>query len=359
VLHLLARPTPVGDSPEDDLARVLRRIEGAFSLLVLTPDGIVAARDPCGFRPLALGRLGDAHCVASETCAFDLVGAEYIRDVLPGEMVTLTPDGAVRSRRYVSDDRVRRAHCVFEHIYFSRPDSRVFEGHVHAIRRALGRQLAVEHPADAEVVVPVPDSGNSAALGFAEESGIPLDHGFIRNHYVGRTFIRPEASDRSNRVEIKLNPVAQVVRGRRIVVVDDSIVRGTTARSRVAQLRRSGAREIHLRITCPPHRFGCYYGIDFPEREELIAANRSPDEIADFVGVDSLGYLSVDGLLEATGRAPSDFCTACFTGEYPLPVPAPLDKHAHERPGAVRTASARLAAVTAPVAAGRTRRSGD
>jgi amidophosphoribosyltransferase len=356
VLHLLARP---GVADDDPLARALRRLEGAFSLLVLTPDALVAARDPQGFRPLALGRLGDAHCVASETCAFDLVGAEYVRDIEPGELCTLTPDGRVRSRSFVPPGAVRRAHCIFEHIYFARPDSRVFEGHVHAIRKNLGRQLAVEHPADADVVVPVPDSGNAAALGFAEASRIPLDHGFIRNHYVGRTFIRPEASDRANRVEIKLNPVAEVVRGRRVVVVDDSIVRGTTARSRVAQLRRAGAREIHLRITCPPHRFGCFYGIDFPAREHLIAAQRSVAEVADFLGVESLGYLSVEGMLEATGRAPSEFCTACFTGEYPLPVAAPLDKLAHERRGTVRPASGRAPAVSAPVAAGRHPRAAD
>ena len=350
LLHLLARPGAPG---EDPLVTALRRIEGAFSLLVLTPQGLVAARDPQGFRPLALGRLGDVHCVASETCAFDLVGAEYVRDIEPGEVATLTPDGRVRSRSFVPPEAVRRAHCIFEHIYFARPDSLVFEGHVHAIRKALGRQLAREHPADADVVVPVPDSGNAAALGFADESRLPLDHGFIRNHYVGRTFIRPEASDRANRVEIKLNPVADVVRGRRLVVVDDSIVRGTTARSRVAQLRRAGAREIHLRITCPPHRFGCYYGIDFPARDQLVAATRSVEEIAEFLGVESLGYLSVEGMLEAAGRPPSEFCTACFTGEYPLAVPEPLDKHAHEGRGAVRPASGRVAAVTASVASGR------
>ncbi len=351
LLHLLAHTSE--PELEEALAGALRRIEGAFSLLFLTPDGIIAARDPQGFRPLALGRLGDTHCVASETCAFDLVGAEYVRDVEPGEMVTISNDGRIRSRSYVPPAEVRRAHCIFEHIYFARPDSRVFEGHVHSIRKQLGRQLAIEAPVEGDVVIAVPDSGNAAALGYAEQSGIPLDHGFIRNHYVGRTFIRPQAADRSNRVEIKLNPVSDVVRGKRVVVVDDSIVRGTTARSRVAQLRRAGAREIHLRITCPPHRFGCYYGIDFPEPSQLIASNRTARAIADELGVESVGYLTTEGMLESTGRAPSDYCTACFTGEYPLPVPAPLDKHAHESKGGVRPASGRLAAVPAPVASGR------
>jgi amidophosphoribosyltransferase len=331
ILHLLARPPAAGEPEPDPLVRALRRIAGAFSLLVLTPQALVAARDPQGFRPLALGRLGETHCVASETCAFDLIGAEYVRDVEPGEMVTLTPDGRVRSRTFAPADAIRRAHCIFEHIYFARPDSRVFGGHVHQVRTALGRALAHEHPAAADLVIPVPDSGNAAALGFSQASGLPLDHGFIRNHYVGRTFIQPEAGTRGQQVEIKLNAVTDVVRGKRLVVVDDSIVRGTTARSRVVQLRRAGAREIHLRITCPPHRFGCYYGIDFPDRAHLIAADRTPAEVADCLGADSLGYLSESGMLAAAGRVPSDFCTACFTGRYPVPVDAPLDKFVHER----------------------------
>jgi len=351
LLHLLAHTSE--SEREAAIAGALRRIQGAFSLLFLAPEGIIAARDPQGFRPLALGRLGDTHCIASETCAFDLVGAEYVRDVEPGEMVTIGNDGRVRSRSFAAPGDVRRAHCIFEHIYFARPDSQVFEGHVQSIRKSLGRQLAIECPAEGDVVVAVPDSGNAAALGYAQQSGIPLDHGFIRNHYVGRTFIRPQSADRSNRVEIKLNPVSDVVRGKRVIVVDDSIVRGTTARSRAAQLRRAGAREIHLRITCPPHRFGCYYGIDFPEPSQLIASNRTARAIADQLGVESVGYLTTEGMLEATGRSPSDFCTACFTGEYPLPVPAPLDKLAHEQAGRVRPAGGRATTVPAPVASGR------
>ncbi len=336
-LHLLARPDPTDPAPPLDQA--LRRARGAFSLLLLRPGELIAARDPSGFRPLALGRLGDATVVASETAALDLVEAEYVRDVEPGEIVTVGPDGRIASRRFSAEADIRRAHCLFEYVYFARPDSRVFGRNVHEIRKNLGRRLAREHPAAADIVVPVPDSGNSAALGFSLESGIPLEQGFVRNHYVGRTFIQPEPGARQSEVEVKLNAVADAVRGRRLVVVDDSIVRGTTARSRVAQLRRAGAREIHLRISCPPHRFGCYYGIDFPDPQELIANHHTLAEIAAFLGVESLGYLSVEGLHEAAGLPAASSCTACWTGEYRVPVPGALDKRILERGPAVREAS--------------------
>ncbi|MCI0341753.1 MAG: amidophosphoribosyltransferase [Planctomycetales bacterium] len=352
-LHLVARPEPGASAPApaadpagqpavslvERLDQALRRARGAFSLLFLTPRGMIAVRDPWGFRPLAIGRLGDATVVASETAALDLVEAEYVRDVEPGEIVSVSPDGKLSSRRFAGPAEPRPAPCLFEYVYFARPDSRVFGRNVHEIRKNLGRRLAREHPATADVVVPVPDSGNSAALGFSLESGIPLEQGFVRNHYVGRTFIEPEAGARLSEVEVKLNAVADAVRGKRLVVVDDSIVRGTTARSRVAQLRRAGAREIHLRISCPPHRFGCHYGIDFPDPRELIANERSLPEIAAFLGVESLGYLSVEGLREAAGVGPDSSCTACWTGDYRVPVPGPLDKGVLEGGSALRGAA--------------------
>ncbi len=316
IVHLLATPEyqDLADWP-----RAFGRLQGAYSLVLLTPRALVAVRDPYGMRPLVVGRLGRATVVASETSAFDLVGAKLERDIDPGEALVITSRGR-RSLRIPGAEGVRRGPCLFEHVYFARPDSIVFGEPVHAVRHRLGRKLAEEHPAEADLVVPVPDSGNFAAEGFAARSGIPLGHGFIRNHYVGRTFIQPLSDARRDKARIKLNPLKEVVSGKRIVVVDDSIVRGTTAKERVALLREAGAREVHLRISCPPIRNPCYFGIDFPTREELVANQRSLKGIASLLGVDSLGYLSLEGMLACVSRPKGDYCTACWSGDYPMPV---------------------------------------
>lgn len=318
-LHLVALSQT--DSLEDALVEATKQVQGAYSLVVLTRDGVIALRDPHGFRPLCLGRLGDGYVVASETCALDLVGADFIREVQPGEMVTIDPQG-VRSR-VAAPPAQPLQHCVFEHIYFSRPDSRVFGEGVDRVRRRLGHQLAREQPADADVVISVPDSSNSIALGFSEESGIRYELGLIRNHYVGRTFIQPLQAGRDFGVRVKFNPVRDVLEGRRVVVVDDSIVRGTTSRKLVRLLRRAGAREVHFRVGSPPVTHPCFYGIDTPSRRELIGALKSIDEIRDYLGVESLGYLSLDGLLGCEAE-PRNFCRACFSGQYPVAV----DPHA-------------------------------
>lgn len=316
LVHLLA--DPMYRSRPRRLARALGELEGAFSFLLMTRNCVAAARDRFGFRPLSIGRIGNAWVFASETCAFAQNGVEYVRDVQPGELVVVDQDG-LHSSTFAEPPDGRLAQCVFEQVYFARPDSRVFGYNVHEVRLAYGRRLAQEHPADADVVIPVPDSGNSAALGFARGSGLPLDYGFIRNHYVGRTFIMPQADDRAAGVDMKLAVLPEVVRGKRVVVVDDSIVRGTTAQRRVGSLRQAGAREIHVRVSCPPTSHPCHFGIDFPTREELIAGAREIDGIRQFIGADSLGYLSVEGLLSPFER-PREFCTACFTSEYCLDV---------------------------------------
>jgi amidophosphoribosyltransferase len=316
ILHLYARSHR--ERLEDAIAASLSKVMGAFSLLFLTPDALVAARDPWGFRPLVIGRLGEATVVASETCALDLIDATYVRHVEPGEVVVIDKDGQ-RSFRPFPPEPVRQ--CVFEHVYFARPDSTVFGRNVLATRAAMGRRLAREAPADADIVVPVPDSGMGAALGYAEESGLPFRWGLIRNHYVGRTFIEPRQSIRSFGVKIKLNPVRSVLEGKRVVLIDDSIVRGTTSRKIVGMVREGGAREVHLRISSPPTTGPCYYGIDTPTREELIAANQPVEEIRRWVGADSLAYLSHEGLLAAVGDEPGQrHCTACFSGRYPVAV---------------------------------------
>ncbi|HVP14635.1 MAG TPA: amidophosphoribosyltransferase [Terriglobales bacterium] len=314
-LHLIALSSAAG--AEEALVEAAHKVRGAYSLVLLTPGAVLVLRDPHGFRPLCLGRHGEGWVVASETCALDLVGAEYVRDVEPGELVRLE-SGGLRSRR-VFPREVPLHHCVFEHIYFSRPDSRVFGAGVDGVRRRIGHRLAREHPADADVVIAVPDSSNSIALGYSEESGIRFELGLIRNHYIGRTFIQPQPSGRDSSVRIKFNPVRDVLEGRRLVVVDDSIVRGTTSRKLVRMLRRAGAREVHFRVGSPPVTHPCFYGIDTPSRRELIGALRSVDEIRDYLGVDSLGYLSLEGLLSCESE-PGRFCRACFTGEYPVPV---------------------------------------
>jgi amidophosphoribosyltransferase len=314
IVHLLARARP--DDLEGRLVQALSRVRGAYSLVSLTPERLIGVRDPRGFRPLCLGRLGSAWVLASESCALDLLGAAYEREVEPGEMVIVTQSG-VESRHFGVD--APPSECVFEHVYFARPDSRAFGRGVGPVRLELGRQLAREHPAEADVVISVPDSSNAAALGYAREAGIPLEHGLIRNHYVGRTFISPSQSLRDLGVRLKFNAVREALEGKRVVVVDDSIVRGTTSRSLVKMLRAAGASTIHFRISSPPVSHPCFYGIDMPTHEELIAHGRTVEEIRDFIGVDSIGYLSLDGMLRAVrGGDGSGACHACFTGEYPV-----------------------------------------
>jgi amidophosphoribosyltransferase len=327
LVHLMADPDHL-ERP-DHVAHCLSHLEGAFSLLIMTETTLIAARDRHGFRPLSLAELRCSPVIASETCSFDLIGARFIRDIEPGEMVTINQRG-LHSEMFVAPEDVRPAHCIFEHVYFARPDSVVFGDTCHLVRQRLGARLATEHPVEADVVVPVPDSGVPAALGYARESGIPFDFGFIRNHYVGRTFIQPAERRRGLGVRIKLNAIADVVRGKRVVVVDDSIVRGNTSRTRLGMLREAGAREVHLRISSPPIRHPCYFGIDFPTRAELVAHDRTVEEVRQEIGVTTLGYLSVEGLLSAVSGAPEDYCTACFTCDYPCAVPEPVDKFALE-----------------------------
>jgi amidophosphoribosyltransferase len=322
LLHRIARSRR--DAPEDRLADALDGVEGAYSLLVLIGDTLLAACDPRGWRPLVLGRLGDGWVVASETCALDLVGATFERDVAPGEIVAIDGDGVRTSSPFHAMESRK---CVFEYVYFARPDSRIWGGSVDRARRELGRQLAREQPApSADLVFAVPDSANSAALGFAEESGLSYELALIRNHYVGRTFIQPSQSGRDAKVKVKYNAVREVLDGKRVVMVDDSIVRGTTTRGLVALVRAAGAREVHMRVSSHPITGPCYYGIDTPSREELIAANLDVDEIARHIGVDSLGYLSLDGMLSAVPGGPDGFCHACFSGAYPTPPPADPNK---------------------------------
>ncbi len=311
ILHLLAR-APAGPL-EDQIVHALGQVKGAYSLVILTPDAMYAIRDPYGFRPLTLGRLGEAWVVASETCALDLLEARGERDVAPGEIAVVSDAGLHTIRPFPPAERLQ---CVFEYVYFARPDSILWGRNVHTVRKALGRQLAREHPAEADIVIPVPDSGTSAALGYSEESGTPYELGLIRNHYVGRTFIEPKQGIRHFGVKVKLNPMREMLEGRRVVVVDDSIVRGTTSRKIVKMIRGSGAREVHVRISSPPIQWPCYYGIDTPTRKELIASSHVPEEIRRYLAADSLGYLSLEGMLKATGADPSHFCHACFTGDY-------------------------------------------
>ena len=321
-MHRLARSAAL--SATERLAAALQGVEGAYSLIVMIGDTMLAVRDPRGWRPLCMGKLGDATVFASETCALDIVGATFEREVEPGEIVAADATGVSSTRRLGTKPEHR---CVFEYVYFARPDSRVFGGSVDRARRALGRRLAREWPAPgADLVFSVPDSSNSAALGFAEESGIPYELALIRNHYVGRTFIQPTQAGRDAKVKVKYNAVREVIAGKRVVVVDDSIVRGTTTRGLVAMIRAAGAREVHMRISSPPVTGPCYYGIDTPSREELIAANYTREEIAAHLGVDSLGYLSLEGMLEAVPGGPHGFCHACFSGDYPTPPPTDPDK---------------------------------
>jgi amidophosphoribosyltransferase len=316
LLHLYARSR--AGTPEQALVESISQAQGAFSLVLLTRDRLIAVRDPHGFRPLTVGRLGDAVIVCSETCALDLIDAEWTRDLEPGEVFIVGPEGEKSVRPF---PRSQTAHCIFEHVYFARPDSYVFGTSVNEVRTEFGRRLALEQPAEADVVVPIPDSGVCAATGFASAAGLPLQMGLIRNHYVGRTFIEPHQSIRHFGVRVKLNPVKSILNGRRVVLVDDSIVRGTTSRKIVRMVRAAGAREVHMRISCPPTISPCFYGVDTPKRAELIAATHSLDEIRRYIGADSLGYLSLEGLLSAVGPARGAYCTSCYTGEYPVAFP--------------------------------------
>jgi amidophosphoribosyltransferase len=323
LVHRIARSRR--EKPEERLAEALEGVEGAYALVIATGDALIAARDPRGWRPLAMGTLTGSTVFASETCGLDIVGATYVRDVEPGEIVVVD-GGGVRSTRFAG--RVPGKKCVFEFVYFARPDSRIFGGgSVDRARRALGQQLGKEAPAPgADLVFGVPDSANAAALGYAEQTGLPLELALIRNHYVGRTFIQPSQAGRDNKVKIKYNAVREVLDGKSVVMIDDSIVRGTTTRGLVALVRAAGAREVHMRIASPPVTGPCYYGIDTPSRAELIAANNTVDAIAKHLGVDTLAYLSLDGMLNASPGGPEGFCHACFSGDYPTPPPTDPDK---------------------------------
>jgi amidophosphoribosyltransferase len=316
VLHLYARSK--APSVEEALVESIAQIRGAYSFAFLTKNRLIAARDPHGFRPLALGKLGDAWIVCSETCALDLIGATYVRDVEPGEVLIIS-DGGLRSVKAFPPSPL--AHCVFEHVYFARPDSYVFGRSVNDVRTDLGRVLAREAPADADVVVPIPDSGVCAAIGFAAEAKLPLQMGLIRNHYVGRTFIQPQQSIRHFGVRVKLNPVRSILEGKRVILLDDSIVRGTTSRKIVKMVKAAGAREVHLRISCPPTVSPCFYGVDTPSRSELIAATHTQEEVRKYVEADSLAYLSLEGLRSAVGSQQGSYCTSCYTGVYPVAFP--------------------------------------
>jgi amidophosphoribosyltransferase len=321
VLHLLSRHA--NRNVLEALKDVANRLEGAYSFTLLTPHGLVGMRDPYGFRPLVMGRRaleggGSAVVLASETCAFDLIGAKFEREIAPGEIFVVSEKGEVST--FVEKKAAKTAHCVFEHVYFSRPDSFVFGKSVYEARKAMGRELAKEQPVKADLVVPVPDSGVPAALGYSAASGIPFELGIIRNHYIGRTFIQPSQSIRSFGVKIKLNPQTEILKGKSVVVIDDSLVRGTTSKKIVSLIRQAGAREVHFRLASPPTMGSCYYGVDTPKRQQLIASHKSIEEIRAYIEADTLGYLSAEGLMRAVGGDKRGFCAACFTGEYPTPL---------------------------------------
>jgi amidophosphoribosyltransferase len=328
ILHLVARSKK--DKVEEMIQDALLKVKGAFSLVFSTTDSLIAARDPYGFRPLALGRLKDAWVVASETCAFDIIGAKYERDIQPGEIAVISQKGI---KSYFPFKSVRHAFCIFEFIYFARPDSIIFGDNVDKIRRRLGRQLAKEKPVDADIVISVPDSSNTATLGYCEESDIKYEVGLIRNHYIGRTFIEPEQKIRDLDARIKFNPVRGVLKDKRVVVVDDSIVRGTTSKKLIKMLRNAGAKEVHFRVSSPPIISPCFYGIDMPTREELAASSKSVDQIRKYLDVNSLGYLSLPGMLSMHSLDGGDFCVACFSGKYPTHIEINAGKYALEKKG--------------------------
>ncbi|MFA4888815.1 MAG: amidophosphoribosyltransferase [Candidatus Omnitrophota bacterium] len=326
IAHLLAH------SQKKDIKEAivwsLSKLEGAYSLVLMLNDMLIGARDTYGWRPLCLGKLDGAYILASETCAFDLIGAKYIRDVQPGEIIFIYKD---KIEPVMSFKKSACAFCIFEYIYFARPDSNIFEHNVYMARKRLGVQLAAEFPVEADLVMPIPDSGTYAALGFAEAVKLPFEYGMIRNHYIGRTFIQPTQALRDFRVKIKLNPLREVLNGKRVVVVEDSIVRGTTSRIRVKALRQAGAKEIHMRVSCPPLKFPCFYGIDFPTKKELVAAKHDIAWVSDFIGADSLEYLSLEGMLNSMPLPKENFCTACFTGKYPGSLPCRFSKNILEK----------------------------
>ena len=328
ILHLLAR-SPKKAMPIEKVISALLELQGAFSLLIMLEDRLIAIRDPNGLRPLALGTLNGGYVVASETCAFDLIGAKYVRDIAPGEVLEISGKDELKS--YYPFKATKPSPCIFEYVYFARPDSNVFGRNVYPIRKRMGMELAREHPVQADLVIPVPDSGVTAAIGYSQEAGIPLELGLIRNHYVGRTFIEPKQSIRDFGVKIKLNANSEVLKDKKIIVIDDSIVRGTTSKKLVNMLRQAGAKEIHMRISAPPTTDPCYYGIDTPQKSELIASYKSVKEIAEFLEVDSLAYLSIEGLYRAVdpqndSSEKSTFCDACFSGLYPIGTPKKFEK---------------------------------
>jgi amidophosphoribosyltransferase len=326
VLHLAAKGMRKG--LEEAMVQAMGKVKGAYSMVIMTEDTLIALRDPHGFRPLCLGRLNSGYVITSETCALDLVEATYVREVEPGEILIINREGLKSIR---SEGTARKAQCIFELIYFARPDSSVFGQNVYLFRKKQGKLLSEEFPVEADLVMPFPDSGNYAAIGYAQASGLPLEMGVIRNHYVGRTFIQPSQSMRDFGVKVKLNPVKEILKDRRVLVIEDSIIRGTTAQTRIKTLRKVGAREVHMLVSCPPHRFPCYYGIDFSSRGELIAAQKSVEEIRDFIGLNSLGYLGIDKLVQATEIPRDELCLACFDGKYPVPIDASFHKLCLER----------------------------
>jgi amidophosphoribosyltransferase len=327
ILHLLAQPTVGGN--QNNLVETVRRLEGAYSLAIMTETELIGVRDPFGFRPLCLGRVGDGWVLASETCALDLISAKYERDVEPGEIVIIDKNGPRSIQAF--PEKTERAFCIFEYVYFARPDSNIANRNVYKVRVEMGRELAREHPVAADLVVPVPDSGNCAALGYSLESGIPYEMAFVRNHYVGRSFLQPSQLIRDWNVRVKLNLITELVRGKRVIVVDDSIVRGTTSKAWVNNLKEAGAKEVHVMVSCPPHMNPCVYGIDFPDRSKLMAANYTLDEIRRYLNANSLGYLSIEGMVRATGLPKDSFCMACYNGRYPQPYDPMIDKEIMER----------------------------
>jgi amidophosphoribosyltransferase len=328
IVHLLAKPTHV--IKPDPIAHVLGHLEGAYCVVMLFTDRIEAARDPFGIRPLSIGKTkSGGYCVASESCAFEATDAEFVRDVEPGEIVTIDDTG-LSSRRFAEKKKVL-AQCIFENVYFARQNSRIFGENVYIARKKMGRRLAQEHPADADVVIPIPDSGTAAAIGFSHESGIPFEMGFVRSHYVGRSFIAPSDELRQQAIKLKLAIVREVVDGKRVVVVDDSIVRGNTTKGKIQSLRRSGAKEVHIRVSCPPVKFPCFYGVDFPTKDELIANMMNNEELREFLGADSLGYISLDGMVGCMNQPAETFCTACWDGNYKVPTYSEGGKFCMER----------------------------
>lgn len=327
ILHLMAQPPRNGDA--GTLVDTVRRIEGAYSLVIMTEKELIGVRDPHGFRPLCLGKLDDAYILASETCALDLIHAKFVRDIEPGEIVAINENGISSFQAF--PEHQRRAFCIFEYVYFARPDSTIADRNIYRVRVQMGRELARENPIEADLVVPVPDSGNCAALGYSLESGIPFEMAFVRNHYVGRSFLQPSQLIRDFSVRVKLNLIEELVKDKRVIVVDDSIVRGTTCKARVNNLKEAGAKEVHVLVSCPPHMHPCVYGIDFPDRSKLMAANHSIEEIRKYLNADSLHYLSQAGLVRATGLPETSFCLACYNGDYPVAFDPGVDKHIIER----------------------------